>query len=77
MSIPNNNIDCKGNGFCWKNTIKQFNTNINTQHPIPNTQYPIPNTQYPIPLPCFAAEQIVFTCNERQSQEYYLLDISR
>lgn|GEM_PF-1182069 len=44
MSIPNNNIDCKGNGFYWKNTIKQFNTNINTQHLIPNTQYPIPNT---------------------------------
>ena len=43
MSIPNNNIGCKGNGFYWKNTIKQFNTNINTQHPIPNTQYPIPN----------------------------------
>ncbi len=30
MSIPNNNIGCKGNGFYWKNTIKQFNTNINT-----------------------------------------------
>lgn len=49
MSIPNNNIDCKGNGFYWKNTIKQFNTNINTQHPIPNIQHLIPNTQYPIP----------------------------
>lgn len=49
MSIPNNNIDCKGNGFYWKNTIKQFNTNINTQHLIPNTQYPIPNTQHPTP----------------------------
>lgn len=36
MSIPNNNIGCKGNGFYWKNTIKQFNTNINTQHLIPN-----------------------------------------
>lgn len=45
MSIPNNNIGCKGNGFYWKNTIKQFNTNINTQHPTPNTQYPTPNTQ--------------------------------
>ncbi len=44
MSIPNNNIDCKGNGFYWKNTIKQFNTNINTQYPIPNTQHLIPNT---------------------------------
>ena len=37
MSIPNNNIGCKGNGFYWKNTIKQFNTNINTQYLIPNT----------------------------------------
>lgn len=36
MSIPNNDIDCKGNGFYWKNTIKQFNTNINTQHLTPN-----------------------------------------
>lgn len=44
MSIPNNDIDCKGNGFYWKNTIKQFNTNINTQHLTPNTQHLIPNT---------------------------------
>ena len=66
MSIPNNNIGCKGNGFYWKNTIKQFNTNLNTQHLTPNTQYPTPT--FPIPLPCFAAEQLVFPCNERQSQ---------
>lgn len=49
MSIPNNNIGCKGNGFYWKNTIKQFNTNINTQYLIPNTQHLIPNTQHPTP----------------------------
>ena len=49
MSIPNNNIGCKGNGFYWKNTIKQFNTNINTQYLIPNTQHLIPNTQHLIP----------------------------